>query len=147
MFLKERNRQNITYLCPIFSDFEKNYLLSEIDMIIQNGGERFVFDNFETNRILIYFGKYCIGTCTGILTDILWQLLVTRITIDGVYCNSYLDFALKGATKDLDTGQITLQYDLHKIKEIFLEEDFLKLIHNPENNTDISRDFIESIKK
>ena len=147
MFLKERNRQNITYLCPIFSDFEKNYLLSEIDMIIQNGGERFVFDNFETNRILVYFRKYCIGTCTGILTEILWQLLVTRITIDGVYYNSYLDFALKGATKDLDTGQITLQYDLHKIKEIFLEEDFLKLIHNPENNTDISRDFIESIKK
>lgn len=147
MFLKERKRQNITYLCPIFSDFEKNYLLSEIDMISQNGGERFVFDNFETNQILIYFRKYCIGTCSGILTDILWQLLATRITIDGVCYGSCLDFALKGATKDNETGQITLQYDMHKIKKIFLEEDFLKLIRNPENNTDFSRDFIESIKK
>lgn len=116
-------------------------------MIIQNGGDTFRFDNFEANRILIYWGKYYIGDCLGILSNILWELLVTRVIIDGVYYDSYLDFALKGTAHDLETGQITLQYDPQKIKKIFQEDDLFKLICEHENGTDISRAFVESIKK
>lgn len=33
MFFKETEENNVSYLKPIFSDFEKEYLLNEIDMI------------------------------------------------------------------------------------------------------------------
>ena len=41
MLFKESMSGNfIAFLQPIFSDFEKQYLLSEIDMIIKNGGKK-----------------------------------------------------------------------------------------------------------
>ena len=147
MFFKETEENNVSYLKPILSDFEKEYLLNEIDMIKKNGGEHFVFDNFEANHISIYFDNFYIGTCSGILSNVLWELLATRIIIGGIYRNSYLDFALEGATQDLDTGHITLKYDPQKIKKIFLEDNFLKLILERKVRTDIQRAFIESIKK
>lgn len=148
MLIKLRNGKNDKYLCPIFSDFEKNYLISEIDMIIANGGEYIEFDNFKPNRILIYMGKYYVGECVGLLTTFLWEMFLTRIIVDGTDYESYLDFAREGGSHDLRTGQIILRYDLKKIKHRFFEEVFPDFTAEYKHRTDgkISRDFKKSIE-
>ncbi len=148
MLFKLLNGKNEKYLCPFFSDFEKNYLISEIDMIIAHGGQYIVFDNFKPNRILIYMGKYYVGECVGLLTTFLWEMFNARIIVDGTDYESYLDFAGEGGSTDLHTGHITLEYDLKKIKHRFFEEDFpdFTVGYKPRTDGKISRKFKESIE-
>lgn len=149
MFFKLEPEENVMYLKPIFSDFEKEYLLSEIDMIIKNGGDRFVFDNFEKNRISVYMtcGFCCyIGFCSGLLSDVLWTLLATRLIVDEIDYGSYLNFATEGSSYDPGTGQITLNLNPEKIRQFFLEEELLKLITvEPVERSDSIMFFIKSV--
>lgn len=146
MFFKETRENNARYLKPIFSDFEKEYLLSEIDMIIKNGGDKFVFDNSETNRISVYFtGRYCIGFCSGVLSEVLWTLITTKLIDDETYYGSYLDFAIEGGSNEPKTGHMTLNLDSKKIRQIFLEKDLFKLLTGNRSNS--SKDFIESVEQ
>lgn len=135
------------YLRPFFSDYEKKYLISEIDMIISNGGRDIGFDNFKLNRILIYGMRYYVGEHVGLLTTVLWEMLMTRIIVDGTDYESFLDFAGVGGSQDLRTGHITLRYDLQKIRQRLIEEDFPDYTAGYKRHTDgeISKNFKKSI--
>lgn len=111
------------YICPIFSEFEKNYILSEIDMLLSNGATEVVFDNFKENSLLVYSRHYPIGNYVGVLNTCLFELLKARIVKNGVDCESFLDFANIGSSEDNHTGQVRITFDLQKIKDM-LEKGF-----------------------
>ena len=150
MLFKDTTEKNSRYLKPIFSDFEKEYLLSELDMIIENGGDIFEFDSLETNRFSVYFfggRRYFIGFCSGTLSNVLWTLLTTKLMDEEIYYGSYLGFAIESGIGELQSGHMThmtLSLDSNKIKQFFLTEDLFRLI--TENRSDSSKCFIEVIE-
>ena len=146
MFFRDTKEKNARYLKPIFSDFEKEYLLSELDMIIEKGGYRFEFDSLETNRFSVYFfggRSYFIGFCSGTLSNVLWTLLTTKLMDEEIYYGSYLGFAIESGMEEIQTGHMTLCLDSNKIKQFFLTEDLFRLIAEKH---DSSKRFIEIIE-
>lgn len=146
MLIKLCQGENDNYLYPIFSDFEKEYLITEIDMIISNGGNYIEFDNFKSDRIFVYTDGYYVGDCVGELAKVLWELLNLRIIIDGTDMESYLDFARVCGSMDNHSGHITLRYDLQKIKQRIFDEKFdYTLGYKRHTDGIISKEFKESI--
>lgn len=147
MFFKYTTEKNARYLKPIFSDFEKEYVLSELDMIIKHGGDIFEFDNLETNRFSVYLAagsRYFLGFCSGTLSNVLWTLLTTKLIYEDIYYGSYLDFAINGSSEEIQTGHMTLYVNSKKIKQLFLNEDLFRIITEKRSNS--SKHFIEIIE-
>ena len=146
MLFKDTTEKNSRYLKPIFSDFEKEYLLSELDMIIKNGGDIFRFDSLETNRVSVYFKpghrSFFIGFCSGTLANVLWTLLITKLIHEDIYYGSYLGFAINGSSEE--PGQMTLDLEPNKIKQFFLNEDLFRLMTESPSNS--SKRFIKIIE-
>ena len=155
MIFKVLWKDSFGYVCPIFSEFEKNYLLSEIDMILSNSGSTIVFDNFKKGRIFAYSfhqPEYFRSELSGILKDCLLELFEKYPYLKKEFeQNSLLKYACTGGSENNTTGQVKIEYNLSIIKEIimngfenyiyktpivdedFMMEDFFKNYNKNEN--------------
>lgn len=128
---------NIGYVCPIFSEFEKNYLLSEIDMILSNSGSTIVFDNFKKGRIFAYYKpqqlEFTRIELSGILKDCLLEIFEKYPYLKKEFHqNSLLKYACTGGSEDNTTGQVKIEYNLSIIKEMIMNG-FEKYIYKTPN--------------
>lgn len=136
MLFKVIWKEDLGYLCPIFSEFEKNYLLSEIDMLLSNSCSNVRFDNFKKGRIFAYSihqPGHDTSEIAGILKDCLLELFEKYPYIKREFNQeSLLKYACTGSGESVQEYHVSIDYSLARIKEMIMNgfENYIYKIPN-----------------
>ena len=116
MLFKVIWKENLGYVCPIFSEFEKNYLLSEIDMLLSNSCYKIQFDNFKKGHIFAYSDhqpEYFRSELTGFFKDCLLELFEKYPYLKKEFSQeSLLKYACIGSSEHVKECHVKIDYSL-----------------------------------